>query len=342
MRMIAGLLLLLAPALAGGDPWQCVPDAATAVEIARTRGKLIFLTVIVDNDAENRAFIGDSLKDKALQALLEEFVCLYANPDDTHGKKQVKGTGGKPAARCADCPSIECRDHQLLAQKYARGFYGDRQVRTPVHFVLDAKEDLLETIFEGDFNSGLGHVPAKTIAGKLTLLLKKHGRGLNETQYKKMQEDLTTAKAARARNNTVAELTALVSVLALDRDIDGVREARARMAEIDKVALVEVEKARALVAAAQWEEAIDAFEAVPRSFPGTPSAAISGKEEADLRARPEVRNLLAAKECYTKAMAFLDRKAVDQARKKFEECIRRWPGTRYAGLSKDQLARMPS
>jgi hypothetical protein len=123
MRRSAALLLLAGIAIAA--PPRPAPVCARthdeAVTLARTRGKLIFLTVIVDDDNENRAVIDQVFRDKEFLKIAEEFVCVYANWMDQHGKVKTKGPDGKPVVRCADCPSIECRDHQGLAANWARG-----------------------------------------------------------------------------------------------------------------------------------------------------------------------------------------------------------------------------
>ncbi|MGH7162895.1 MAG: tetratricopeptide repeat protein [Planctomycetota bacterium] len=341
MRRTAALLLLAAAAGAGPRGLPCVPDSKTAVEVALTRGRMIFLTVIVDGDAENRAVVEDVWKDAQLQKVAEEFVCLYANPDDTHGKFAVKNAQGKEESRCADCPAIECRHHQALAQSYARGFYGDKPVKTPMHFVLDAKEEVVEMIYEGDFEGGFHRVPAAKLVARLEALLKKRGRGLTETQYRKMVEDLREAKAARARGMTALELEKLLAVVALGRDVEGVKEATARLKEIEAEAGAELEKARASAAEQRWEEALDALEKIQQTYPGTLTAAAAAREEKDLRARGEVKRLLQARELYEKGIAFKERDKPEQARKKFEECVRRFAETKYGQLSKKELESLP-
>ena len=63
MRTLAFVLLLGWSAFGAPRAPLCVRTAKEAVEIARTRGKLIFLTVIVDHDHENRAVIDNVFRD---------------------------------------------------------------------------------------------------------------------------------------------------------------------------------------------------------------------------------------------------------------------------------------
>ncbi|MHC5052889.1 MAG: hypothetical protein ACYTGK_20055, partial [Planctomycetota bacterium] len=63
MRSLAFVLLLGWSAFGAPKAPHCVKDAKEALEIARTRGKLIFLTVIVDHDGENRAVIDNVFRD---------------------------------------------------------------------------------------------------------------------------------------------------------------------------------------------------------------------------------------------------------------------------------------
>ena len=76
MRTAALVLLLVSSALAGPKAPRCVKTSKEAVEIARTRGKLIFLTVIVDNDGENRAVIDNVFRDRTFLKIAKEFVIL--------------------------------------------------------------------------------------------------------------------------------------------------------------------------------------------------------------------------------------------------------------------------
>ncbi len=181
-----------------GIEW--VATAEKAVELAKTRGKMIFLTVIVDHDQQNRAVMEGALQDSKLRKVLTEFVCLYANPEDEHGSINVRGKKGKNIRRCSDAPTITCMQHQHLAQHYARGHYGDKPVKTPAHFVLNAEEEKLDTIFNGDWEGGFNMVPPTVIQKLLQTLLKKHGKGLNEKQYTQMEYDLSTATTATSRS----------------------------------------------------------------------------------------------------------------------------------------------
>jgi len=334
--------LFAAAAAAGTKGIEFLPKAENALELARTRGTLVFLTVIVDHDAENRAVIEQVFEDAKLRRTLESFACLLANPESDHGSVRVTPPGGKSTTRCADAPTIECGDHVRLAQSYARGFYGDRPVKTPIHFVLDRDEAVVDTIFTGDFETGLHPTPAAELVKRLEALLRKHGRPLTAAEHAKMLERLADARAARARGLFARELEALLAVVALERDVDGVREARARLKEIEGVAGAELEKAKALAAERKWEEAIDAFTAIRQTFAGALAAAGAQRAENEVRALPEVKRLLQAKELYLAGKAFLERGRLEQARKRLEECVRRFPETKYAEPAAQELAKISS
>ncbi|MCK6461643.1 MAG: hypothetical protein L6Q95_17310 [Planctomycetes bacterium] len=352
MRRLAALLLSPAPPLlllagvaAAAPPRpapQCARTHEEAVELARTRGKLIFLTVVVDHDAENRAVVENVFRDKNFLKIAEEFVCVYANVEDQHGKVKTKGPDGKPLVRCADVPSIECRDHQGLAANWARGFYPSSDAKTPVHFVINAKEEVVETIMNGSFEQGFNHVPADEVVAKLKALLQKHGKGLSEEEYKGMQELLTDAKAARARNDVTLELQKLLPVVALAKDVEGVRGAQARVAEIDKEASKVLADAEVLVARGGVEEALDALAKVAAKYPGTLSAAAAEKDRKDLEGRPEVKRLLKARELYQEGLKLKEKGKADLARKKFETCVRVYADTKYGELAKKELGAAPS
>ena len=338
--MRPAVLSLLAGAALAAPPKapECVRNAEEAHEIARTRGKLIFLTVIVDHDAENRAVIDNVFRDREFLKIAPEFVIVYANNEDDHGKVTVKGPDGKPQVRCADCPNIECTDHMILAMNYARAFFPDSNARTPIHFVLNDKDEKIDTIMNGSFEQGFNHVPAKTVVARLKDLLKKHGRGLTEEEYARMEQDWVDAKAARARGNVTLELEKLNDVLTMPKEVEGVRLAKERVKEIDTAAAKDLEALDALVDGGKWEAALELVEKVQATYPGTLTAAAAKEKERELERRKEVKNVLKARTLYESAMKFKEKGKPDLAGKKLEEILRRDPDTRYAERAKTGLA----
>jgi hypothetical protein len=333
------VLLLAATALAGPPAApECARTSEEALTLARTRGKLIFLTVIVDHDAENRAVVENVFGDREFLKVAQEFVCVYANVEDKHGKVKAKGPDGKSVLRCRDCPSISCADHVNLANNWARGFFPTSDARTPIHFVIDAKEELLDTIMNGSFEQGFNHVPAADVVARLKTLLQKHGRGLTEEEFRRMEELLRDAKAARARNEVTLELRKLAPVVAIGKNVDGVREAQERVREIDKVAAKELAAAEEMVGRGAPEDALAALERVMETYPGTLSAAAAERDAKELRDRPEVKRLLKARELYEEGRTLKEKGKPDLARKKFETCVRLYADTKYGELSKQELA----
>ena len=223
---------------------------------------------MIDNVFRNKEFIKIS----------SEFVCVYANPEDTHGKIKYKDPKtGKKYIRCADCPTVNCEEHQHLAQNWSRAFFPGSTARTPVHFVINAEEDVVAIIKNGDFEQGMNHVPPKIVVAELKKLLKKFGKGLTEREYKWMVDDLAAAKAARARDKTPVELEKLLKVVALNRKIEGVEFARKRVKEIDAWARKKLAKVEPLVQAKKWEEALAALGAIAKTYPGTLTGAARGQ-----------------------------------------------------------------
>jgi len=343
MRTLTTLLALaLATATAApkSKDLPFVKDSQTAVEIARTRGKLILLTVIVDTDDQNRAVIETIFRDREFIKISKEFVLLYANNDFKHGRVKRKTKAGKTEKRCADCPAMKCEDHILVAQQYARGFYPSSDCKTPAHFVIDKNEDLVEMIYEGDLESGLHCMPVKRLIGQLKRILDKHGRGLTEDEYKRMVDNLTEARAARARDKTTLELEKLIEVLKLDRDVEGVSQARKRVAEIDKLAAAELARADALVEQKKWEPALDSLEAIAKTYPGTPTALVATNQRKELLKQSDVKKLLKARDLFRKAMEYKEKGKVDLARKKLEQCVRQYKQTPYAEKAQAELEKL--
>ena len=332
----------MAPAAPPRPAPECARTHEEAVTLARTRGKLIFLTVIVDHDHENCAVIDQVFRDKEFLKIAEEFVCVYANNEDQHGKVKAKGPDGKQVLKCSDCPSIDCRDHQGLAANWARGFFPGSEAKTPIHFVVNEKEELVDTIMNGTFEQGFNHVPASEVVARLKALLQKHGKGLSEEEYKRMEGLLTDAKAARARGDPTLELQKLLPVIALGKEVEGVRGARARVAEIDRDAAKVLADAEVLVATGKIEEALDALEKVASRYPGTLSAAAAEKDVKDLKGRQEVARLLKARDLYGEGMGLKQKGKTDLARKKFEACVRVYGDTKYGELSKKELDGLPA
>jgi len=338
MRLLAALVLLVASALAAPKAPRCVRDAKTALEIARTRGKLIFLTVIVDNDGENRMVIDSVFRDRSFIKISREFVCLLANPHDQHGKVAVKDEKtGKRVHRCADCPSISCLDHQNLAQNFARAFFPNNMARTPVHFVINQDEEVVATIKNGDFETGFNHVAAKVVVTELRKILKKFGRGLSEVEYQGMLEHLTDARAARARKNVTLELEKLNAVAGLNRDVVGVREARARIKEIDKIAAGGLNVVAKEIESRQFEDALRRLDQLARTYPGTLTAGAAQLKRKELLKRSDVKKLLKAAGYYAKGVEYKRKGKIEQARRKFNQALRTGKGTKYAGLARKEL-----
>ena len=340
MRLLLALLLLASPVLAAKKPKiRFVADPAKAVEMARTRGKLIFLTVVVDNDSENRAVVERVFKDAALQKVLREYICLYANPHDDHGKVRVRLKNGKKVMRCADAITIDCFAHRRCAQQYARGFF-DGEVKTPYHLVLDADEEVVARIFNGDPARGYDHVPAGQIVARLQKLLRKHGRGLTQAEYKTITEAQTNLKAARARKNVAAQLRALQTIAAIGKKVPAVEEARARLKEIEVDAGKALQAANRERQAHKWEAALAAYAKVEQDFPGTLAAGRAQKELKSLSKRPEVKKLMKAKAAFEKGLEWVRRGKPELARKKFKEALLHGAGTRYAELAQAEIARL--
>jgi len=341
MRSLAFVLLLGWSAFGAPKAPRCVKNHTEALEIARTRGKLIFLTVIVDHDGENRAVIDNVFRDPSFLKISKEFVILYANNEDEHGRVKVK-VDGKTQVRCRDCPSIQCEDHMMLAQNFARGFFPNSVAKCPIHFVIDADQELVDTIMNGSFEQGFNHVPAKVVVTRLKRLLKKHGRGLTEPEYKTIKMLLVEARAARARDNVTLELQKLLQIVAIEKKVEGVEGAKQRIREIDAGAGKELREIDAILVRKEWEAALDALDKLAKKYPGTLSAAAATAKKKDLMRQKEVSRLLKARDLYEKGMAFLDKKRTELARKRLSKCVRLYKATKYGQLAQKELAALPA
>lgn len=344
MRTAGLFLALAASSFAGEDPLPYARTPKEAVEMARTRGKLMFITICVDNDGENRAVIKNVLQNKAWRKIAREFVLIYANKDDDHGSVMVKTESGKSEKRDADVPELTNEQVRHFAYNYVAAFYpeaSEGNYRTPIHFIVNAEEELVDAIFNGDWKSGFNHVPADTVIKRMKAALKKHGKGITEHQYEQMRKDLVDATAARARNNVALEVRMLLRVTELPARLEDVKRSQARLDEIEAGAKKELEAIDGLIGESLWEQAIDRLGKVQKTYAGLPSALNAATREKELRKDKRVKYVLKARELYEDGMKYLKDDRPDRARKKFEQCVVRGSRTKYAELAKAQLAKLP-
>jgi hypothetical protein len=343
MRSLTLLLLLSGLALAFPEPLPYARTPKEAVKMARTRGKLIFITICVDNDSENRAVIKNVLQNRAWQKIAREFVLIYANKDDDHGSVMVKTAAGKKEKRDADVPELTNEQVKHFAYNYVAAFYPEEAegtYKTPIHFIVSAEEDLLEAIYNGDWKGGFNHVPADTVIKRMKAALKKHGKGISERQYEQMRKDLVNAKAAQARKNVGLEIKHLLRVTALPKRLEDVKRAQARLDELEKGAKVRLADAEAAIKLFRWEDALALLTAVEKDYAGLPSALRAATRRKELLRDKDVKKVLKAREYYESGMSLLKGGRPDRARKKFEYCVKRGKGTKYADLAQAELKKL--
>jgi len=343
MRTAALILALAAASFAGDDPLPYAKTPKEAVEMARTRGKLIFITIIVDNDAENRAVVKEVLQNKAWQKVAREFVLVYANRDDHHGSVMVKTEAGKREKRDADVPELTNEQVKNFAFNYVAAFYPEESegtYRTPIHFIVSEKEELVEAIFNGDWKGGFNHVPAETVIKRMKAALQKYGKGINEKQYEQLRKDLVDATAARARNNLGLEVKLLLKVTELPARLADVQRAQARLDEIDAVAQKELAAIKGAIQESLWENALERLEKVRKDYAGLPSALNAATIEKELRKDKRVKYVLKARDLYEDGLKYLKEGRADRARKKFEQCVEKGSRSKYADLAKAELAKL--
>jgi len=343
MRCLAVLPLLACATLAGRDPLPYAKTPKEAVEMARTRGKLIFITVCVDNDEENRAVIKNVLHNRKWQKIAREFVLIYANKDDDHGSVMVKTEDGKREKRDADVPELTNRQVQNFAFNYVAAFYPPEAggvYKTPLHFIVDANEEVVDIITNGDWKMGFNHVPADTVIQRMQTALKMHGRGISEKQYEEMQKHLVDAKAARARDNVKLEIAHLRKVTELPKKLADVETAQARLDEIEKAGRTKLQEIEGLIRESLWVNAIEGLEAVQEEFEGLPVAEAAEDREKEIRKDKRVRYVLKARELYREGLEYLENGREDLAAKRFAQCIERGGRTKYAELSKKELEKL--
>ena len=344
MRTIALLLALSLTAVAA--PKKPLPYAKTpkeAVEMARTRGKLIFITVCIDGDEENRATVKNVLHDKAWQKMARNFVLIYANKDHDHGTVMVKLPDGKRVKRDADVPELTQEQVRHFMYSYVAAFYPEESegnYKTPIHFIVDANEDVVDVIFNGNWKQGFNHVPAKTVIDRMKKALAKHGKGISEKQYEQMQKDLLDAKTARARKNLELEIKLLLRVTALPNKLTDVKGAQGRLEEIDAAGKAQIVEADALAKRFLWEDALDKLEAVEKQYKGLPSALRAATRKKELLRNKDVKRVLKARDLYESGMKLLKNGKPERAKKRFEDCVRRGKNTKWAEQAAEELKKL--
>ncbi|MEM8885016.1 MAG: hypothetical protein AAGD14_13170 [Planctomycetota bacterium] len=339
MRPLLALLALASFAFAK-DPLPYARTPKEAVEMARTRGKLIFITVCVDNDEENRATVKNVLHNKKWQKIAREFVLIYANKDRDHGSVMVKTKSGKKEKRDADVPELTNDQVVFFAYNYVAAFYPEEsggQRKTPIHFIVSPDEDLIEAIYNGNWKQGFHHVPADKVIARMKAALKKYGKGISEKQYAAMQKSLTDAKAARARDNTKLEISHLLKVTALPKELVDVKAAQARLDALDKEAKAKLGEAEELIRQLQWEDALDRLETIKADYAGVPSGLRAATRQKELMRDKEVKRVLRARDLYEKGMQFKKSGKLDRAEKRWRQCVKAGPGTKWANKAQAEL-----
>jgi len=340
MRFLLLLLTLASVTLAGGEPLPYAKTPKEAVHIARTRGKLIFITACVDGDSENRAAVKNVLHSKKWQKVARDFVLIYANKDRDHGSVMVKTGKGKKEKRDADVPELTNEQVQNFANTYVAAFLPDEAdgyVKTPVHFIINADEDVVDTIFNGDWKSGFNHVPADTVIARMKAALKKHGKGISERQYVAMQKDIVSARAAKARNNVELEIKLLARVTALPKKLEDVKTAQARLNKIDGVAQKALAEIEDLIRLFMWEDALERLKKIQKGYAGLPSSLRAATRTRELLKLKDVKLVLKAHKLYEAGMKYKKDGRDEKAQKKFAECVRRGKGTKYAQMAEKEL-----
>ena len=335
--------LLFAGISVGAEPLPYAKNPKEAVEIARTRGKLIFITICVDNDSENRAAVKNVLQNKAWQKVARHFVLIYANKDTDHGSVMVKTAAGRREKRDADVPELTNQQVQQFALSYVAAFYPEEaegEYKTPIHFIVSADEDLLDAIYNGDWKGGFNHVPADQVIARMKKALKKYGKGITDRQYLQMRKDLVNATAAKARENVGLEIKQLLRVTALPKKLEDVKRAQTRLDGIEADANKQLAEVDGIVKQFLWEDALGRLEKIEKTYAGLPSALRAATRRKELLKQKDVKRVLKARDTYESGMKLLKAGKADRAAKKFEQCIRRGKGTKYAERSKAELEKL--
>jgi hypothetical protein len=340
MRSLLLLALITSVSFAGPEPLPYAKTAKEAVHIARTRGKLIFITACIDGDSENRAAVKNVLHSKKWQKVARDFVLIYANKDRDHGSVMVKTGKGKREKRDADVPELTNEQVQMFANTYVAAFLPDEaegHVKTPIHFIVDSDEEVVATIFNGDWKMGFNHVPADTVIKHMQAALKKHGKGISERQYVAMQKDIVDARAAKARDNTGLEIKHLLRVAAMPKKLEDVKNVQARLDKIDGTAKKELVEIEDLIRLFLWEDALGRLEKIQKSYAGLPSALRAATRAKELLKNKDVKRVLKARDIYNAGMRYKKDGRTEKAEKKFAECVRKCKGTKYAQLAEKEL-----
>ena len=341
MRSLLLILLFATTLHAAPEPLPYARTPKEAVHMAKTRGKMIFITAVVDGDEENRLAVKNVLHSKKWQKIAREFVLVYANKDRDHGTIMVKQKDGKRVPRDADVPELTSDQVVNFAHTYVAAFLPDEAeglVKTPIHFIVDANEDVVDIITNGDWKQGFHHVPVDTVIARMKKALKKHGEGISEKQYATMQKSLVDAKAAKARKNVPLEIKCLLKVTALPAKLEDVKTAQARLDAIEKGARAELADIEAGIKRYEYLKSLDRLAALQKTYAGLPVAKAAKDRDKKLRKEKDVKIRLKARDLYQQGMKLKKAGKTDRAIKKFAECVRRAPGTRWAQLAEKELS----
>jgi uncharacterized protein (UPF0335 family) len=343
--LVALVLLSSLAAAAPGIRWA--GSYEEALEEAKERGVLILCVLVMPNEASNDTQMA-AYQDRDVIQACGKFVCLLGN----HGKhREVKRrVDGKMKTVCPVMGNHPCRVHQaiekIIVRKFGEVMIDDTtgNVRTPVQWVIDGDEKIVEVIAAGDRTSGFGPVAPADLASRLLALAAKRP-GLTAEGYLKIQTALAEgdrlfgekkyAEAAARYQGVLAQAPAKSAAAA---------RANAQLAKITEIGekyLVDVER---LAGERKYAEAMAKANEVIRQFRGSGAETKARKVLADLRKNPEVARLLEQSQRKKDAEALLARARSEEKRKRwhkaaeaYEQCAGEYGDTEAGQAAKKRL-----
>lgn len=299
MRWTVAALGALFFALLGGvaraapDSVEWVGSFDEAKKLAKERGALILIVLLVDEDSNNAQ--KTAFRDPLVVKASAPFVCLYANPMADHGETEVV-VDGKKVRRCRDFPILACREHQQLWND-VRSNYSHLNTdsagnsRMPFHFVIDPAGEVVTQIVNGSVEGGFDEVPAQMFADLLNQVTSVRGRGLTAEEHAKFTVKLAEAeKMAEAGNGRAALKICGEIVKANDRTVLAER-AKALQAKLTAAGKADLARAAELIST-EPAEAVALAEQVVENYAGSDLEKEAKSRLAEWKRDPKVKAAL--------------------------------------------------
>jgi tetratricopeptide (TPR) repeat protein len=300
LGLVALTLLIAAEAsVAQGIRWASSYDEA--LKEAKERGVLL-LCVLTDSqsgETANPAMLGLYANNGAVQKACGQFVCILG--DRGRHNEVKRKIDGEQRSVCPILGNLPCKVHVEIEGILTRKF-GDVMidpmggVRTPVQWLVDGDEKVVEIVAAGDRTQGFDVLSADELATRLNAAAKKFGPGLSSEQYHQLRDLLAQGDELRQKGDLAGAIGKYQAVLKASpqKKVATVVEAEKRLSEIADVGRKEMAEAQKLIEEKRYGEGMARLQEVAKKYHDTDAEREAKQALESLKQNPEVAKLIEA------------------------------------------------